>query len=119
METSFSGSEGSQDLSGQADRAEMHGLMMEETSFSGSEDSQNLSGELLSDYEYCGPMDLPCKMCSHFLFTEFKLARDHKAQFERILAEPGQQGLSERAKLHMKNCCLGFYAGLDDVVGGK
>ena len=64
-------------------------------------------------------MDLPCEMCSHFLFTEFKLARDHKAQFERILAEPGQQGLSERAKLHMKDCCLGFYAGLDDVVGGK
>ena len=83
------------------------------------ENSQNLSGELSSDDEYCGPMDLPCEMCSHFLFTEFKLARDHKAQLERILAEPGQQGLSERAKLHMKDCCLGFYAGLDDVVGGK
>ena len=64
-------------------------------------------------------MDLPCEQFSHFLFTEYNRARDHKAQLERILAEPGQQGLAERAKIHMKNCCLGFYAGLDDVVGGK
>ena len=60
-------------------------------------------------------MDLPCEMCQHFLYTEFTLARGHKAVLERIMAEPGQQGFSDKAKLHIQNCCLGFYAGLDAV----
>ena len=94
-------------------------MLLQKASFSESDNSQDLSGELSSDEEYEGPMDLPCEMCTHFLYTDFKLARGHKAQLKRIPAEPGQQGLSERAKLHMKDCFLGFYAGLDDVVGGK
>ena len=82
-----------QDALDEAEQASMHCMMMEETSFSESETSQNLSGDLSSDDEYCGPMDLPCERCSHFLFTEFDRARDHKAQLERILAEPEKQGL--------------------------
>ena len=56
-----------QDALDEAEQASMHCMMMEETSFSESETSQNLSGELSSDDEYCGPMDLPCERCSHFL----------------------------------------------------
>ena len=97
----------------------MQRMLLDENSFSESETSQNLSGELEEDDEYCGPMDLPCEQCSHFLFTKYDRARDHRAQLERILAEPEKHGLSERAKLHIKDCFLWFYAGLDTVIGGK
>ena len=108
-----------QDALDEVQHEAMQRMLMEEISFSESETSQNISGELEEDDEYCGLMDLPCEQCSHFLFTEHDRARDHRAQLERILAEPEKHGLSERAKLHIKYCFLGFYAGLDDVIGGK
>ena len=119
METSFSGSEDSFDISIHSDRSEIERMLAQEVSFSDSDNSQDLSGEMLSDEEYEGPMDFHCEMCTHFLYMDFKLVRSHKAQLERILAEPGQKGFSDKAKLHMRNCCLGFYAGLDIVVAGK
>ena len=108
-----------QDALDEIEQEAMQRMLLDENSFSESETSQNISGELEEDDEYCGPMDLPCEQCSHFLFTEYDRARDHRAQLERILAEPEKHGLSEGAKLHIKDCCLGFYAGLDDVIGGK
>ena len=76
-------------------------------------------GCLTEDDEYCGPIDLPCEQCSHLLFTLYDRAHDHRAQLEHVLAEPEKHGLSESAKLQIKDCCLGFYAGLDYVIGRK
>ena len=107
-----------QDALDEVEHEAMQRMLMEEISFSESETSQNLSSEL-SDDEYCGPMDLPCEKCSHFLFTKYNQARDHRALLEHILAEPEKHRLLESAKLHIRDCCLGFYAALDNVVGGK
>ena len=54
METSFSGSEDSFDISCSIDRSEIQRMLAQEVSFSDSDNSQDLSGELLSDEEY-GP----------------------------------------------------------------
>ena len=117
METSLSGPENSQGVFGDADRSEIQIMLLREEGFSEFDNSLVLSDEFSSDGEYEGPTGLPCVMCKHLLFTNFRLARSHQAQLERILAEPGQQGLSERTQLHVKGCCLGFYAGLVVVTG--
>ena len=108
-----------QDALDEIEQEAMQRMLLDENSFSESETSQNISGELEEDDEYCGPMDHPCEQCSHFLFTEYDRARDRRAQLERILAEPEKHRLPESAKLHIQDCCLGFYAGLDNVVDGK
>ena len=77
METSFSGSEDSRNLSCSRHRSEIQRMLLQEAIFSESDNSQDLSGELSSDEEYEGPMDLHCEMCTHFLYTEFKLAHGY------------------------------------------
>ena len=94
-------------------------MLLREESFSEFDNSRDPSGEFSPDGEYEGPMSLSCAMCKHFLFTDFELERSHQALLKRILAEVGQQGWSELTKLHMKGCCLGFYAGIDVVFPGK
>ena len=94
-----------QDALDAVEQETMQRIIENEHSFSESEcadSSQDLDGEL--DDEYNGPMDLPCERCSHFLFTEFDRARDHRAQLERMMAEPEKHGLSEDAKLHINDC---------------
>ena len=88
METSLSGYENSQGFFRDADRLEIQIMLLREEGLSEFDNSRDLSGEFSSDGEY-----------------------------ESILAEPGQQGLSERTQLHVKGCCLGFYAGLVVVTG--
>ena len=142
METSFSGSEGELDVSlcswrnviqrtlseemrfsnsdsdvtPHSERSVIQNTLAEEMSFFNSDNSQNLSRELLSEEEYDGPMNLPCEMCQHFLYTHFACARGHKALLDRIMAEPGQRGFSDTAKSHIQQCCLGFYANLDSLT---
>ena len=81
-------------------------------SFSGSDDSQDLSGEFVPDEEP-GPQVLPCAKCEDFLYTQHVRARSPFPLLLRIMAEPGQFGLNELALSHIRDCCVAFYANLD------
>ena len=95
-----------------SDRAAIQRTLAEEMSFSGSDDSQDLSGEFVVD-EKPGPQDLPCAECEDFLYTQHVRARSPFLLLLRIMAEPGQFGLNELALSHIRDCCVAFYANLD------